>query len=207
VNLQDGLSAPHIRTIQDDAAVETSGSQQGWVEDVRAVGGGDDDHIGISVEAIHLHQDLVEGLLALVVTAAQTGAPVAAHGVNLIDEDDAGAVTLRLVKQVTHAAGADAHEHLDKFRTGDAEERNARLTADGLGQQRLACTRAAYQQDAFRDPRAELNKALRVLEEFNDFFQLLFGLFSTRYVIERHRWLVSGEHARAALAKRYGLIV
>ena len=41
-------------------------------------------------------QQLVERLLALVVAAANAGAAGAAHGINLIDEDDARGVLLGL---------------------------------------------------------------------------------------------------------------
>ena len=40
------------------------------------------------VEAVHLDEQLVERLLALVVAAAEAGAAVAADGVDLVDEDD-----------------------------------------------------------------------------------------------------------------------
>ena len=131
------------------------GPQQGRVEDVGPVGGGDDDDVGVGVEAVHLDQDLVEGLLALVVRAAQPGAALAADRVDLVHEDDAGAVALGLVEEVAHAGGADAHEHLHELGAGDAEEGHARLTGDRPGQQRLAGARRADQQHAARDARAE----------------------------------------------------
>ncbi len=86
----------------------------------------------VGVEAVHLDEDLVEGLLALVVATAEAGAALAADRVDLVDEDDARRVALGLVEQVADAAGADAHEHLDELRAGDAEERHARLAGDGL---------------------------------------------------------------------------
>ena len=46
----------------------------------------------VGAEAVHLHQQLVQRLFALVVPAAQACASLAAHGVDLIDEDDAGMV-------------------------------------------------------------------------------------------------------------------
>jgi hypothetical protein len=70
----------------------------------------------LDVEAVHLDQELVEGLLPLVVPAAQAGAAVAADGVDLVDEDDGGRLGLGLLEEVAHAAGADAHEHLDEVR-------------------------------------------------------------------------------------------
>ena len=48
----------------------------------------------VDVEAVHLDEQLVEGLLALVVAAAEAGAAVAADGVDLVDEHDRGALAL-----------------------------------------------------------------------------------------------------------------
>jgi hypothetical protein len=53
----------------------------------------------LRVEAVHLDEHLVEGLLALVVPAAHAGAAVAADGVDLVDEDDRGGVLLGLVNR------------------------------------------------------------------------------------------------------------
>ena len=43
---------------------------------------------GLHVEAVHLDEQLVERLLALVVAAAEPGAAMTADGVDLVDEDD-----------------------------------------------------------------------------------------------------------------------
>ena len=99
---------------------------------------GDQDDALAVAEAVHLDQQLVQRLLAFVVAAAETGAALAADGVDLVDEDDARAVLLGLLEQVTHARSADADEHLHEVRAGDGEERHARLTGDRAGQQRLA---------------------------------------------------------------------
>ena len=70
----------------------------------------------LRLEAVHLDQELVQRLLALVVAAAEPRAAVPADGVDLVDEDDAGGVLLALLEEVAHAAGADADEHLDEVR-------------------------------------------------------------------------------------------
>ena len=154
VDLQDRHAAAQVRPIQDDLAVEAAGPQERRVEDVRAVGGGDDDHVRVRVEAVHLDEDLVEGLLALVVRAAQAGAALAADRVDLVDEDDAGRVALGLVEEVADAAGADADEHLDELGARDGEERDARLAGDGAREQRLAGSGRTDEQHAARDARA-----------------------------------------------------
>ncbi len=166
-----------------------------------------DDDVGLAVEAVHLDQDLVQGLLALVVRAAEAGAALAANGVDFVHEDDAGRVALGLVEQVAHAAGADADEHLDELGAGDGEERHARLAGHGARQQRLAGARRADQQHAARDTRAERGELLRVLQELHHFGKLLLSLLHPGDVGEGDGRLVAGEEARPALAERQGLVV
>src|ERR1035438_7424162 len=141
---------------------------------------------------VHFNQQLVESLLALVVSAAQARAAMAADGVDFVDEDDAGSVLLALLEQVAHAAGAYAHEHLHAVRTGDGEERHAGLAGDGARQQRLAGAWRADQQHTLGNTSAQLLKLLRLAQEFDDFLQLLLGLFHARDVLEGH--LRSEEH-------------
>ena len=160
------------------------GAQQRGVEDVGPVGGGDEDDVVLHLEAVHLDEQLVEGLLALVVAAAHAGAAVTADGVDLVDEDDAGRVLLGLLEQVAHARGADADEHLDEVGAGDAEEGHARLAGDGPRQERLAGAGRAEQQHALGDARAELLELLGVLEELLDLVQLLDGLVGAGHVLE-----------------------
>ena len=108
MHLEDGGAPGHVGGLDADLPVEAAGAQQGGVQDVGAVGGGDENDVGGGVEAVHLDQQLVEGLLALVVPAAGARAAVAADGVDLVDEDDGGGVLLGLVEQVAHARGAHA---------------------------------------------------------------------------------------------------
>src|SRR3954465_1188792 len=122
VDLEDLSPALHVRPVEDDLSVEAAGAQQRRVEDVGPVGRGDDDHVRVRVEAVHLDEDLVERLLALVVAAAEARATLATARVDLVDEDDARRVPLRLVEQVADAAGADADEHLHELGARDREE-------------------------------------------------------------------------------------
>ncbi len=89
VDLEDGHAALPGRAVDGDVAVEAARAQQGGVQDVGGVGRRhDDDRLG-GREAVHLAEDLVERLLALVGAAADAGAAHAAHGVDLVDEKDA----------------------------------------------------------------------------------------------------------------------
>ena len=113
------------------------GRRSAGIEHVGPVGRRDQDDPVVRFEAVHLHQELVQRLLPLVVAAAQAGAAVAAHRVDLVDEDDAGGVSLALVEEVAHARGADADEHLDEVGAREREEGNARFAGHGLGEERL----------------------------------------------------------------------
>ena len=184
VDLEDLLAALAVGAVDDDLAVEAARPQQRRVEDVGPVGGGDQDDVVLHLEAVHLDQQLVQRLLALVVAAAHAGAAVAADGVDLVHEDDAGRVLLRLLEEVADAAGADADEHLDEVRAGDREEGDAGLAGDGAGEQRLAGAGRAVEQDALGDAGAERLELLRVLEEFLDLLQLLHRLVDPGDVAE-----------------------
>src|SRR6266540_3015567 len=135
-----------VGPVDDDLPVEAAGAQQRRVEDVGPVRGGDQDDVVLQLEAVHLDEQLVERLLALVVASAETGSAMAADGVDLVHEDDAGPGLLGLLEEVAHARGADADEHLDEVGAGDREERHAGLAGDGPREQRLAGAGWAVQQ-------------------------------------------------------------
>ena len=163
----------HVGGVDGDLAVEAARAQQRRVEDVGAVGRRDEDDVGLDVEAVHLDEQLVEGLLALVVAAAEAGATVAADGVDLVDEDDGRGVGLGLLEQVAHAARADTDEHLDEVRAGDRVERHAGLAGDGAGEQGLAGAGRAVEQHALGDLGADRQELGRLGEELLDLVELL----------------------------------
>ena len=206
VDLEDAEAAVDVRPVHHHAAVEAAGAQQGRVEHVGPVGGGDEDDALVGLEAVHLDQELVEGLLALVVAAAEAGAAVAADGVDLVDEDDAGGVLLALLEQVADARGADADEHLDEVGAGDGEERDVGLAGDGAGEEGLAGARRAHQQHALGDAAAELLELLGLLEELDDLLQLLLGLLDAGHVLEGDLLAGGVEELGLALAEGEGLV-
>ena len=89
MDLQDFDAAFLVGWVDHDLPVESSRSQQSGVEDVWPVGGGQDHDAFMAGKAIHLGEDLIEGLFALVVTAERPRtAARAADGVDFVDEDD-----------------------------------------------------------------------------------------------------------------------
>ncbi len=156
VHPQDRHAALVIRRVHDDLAIEAAGPQQRRIEHVGPVGGGQHDHALVAGEAVHLGEDLVQRLLALVVAAHRAGAAArAADRVDLVDEDDRRRHLARLREQLAHAARADADDHLDELGGAGAEERHLGLARGGAREQRLAGARRAREQHALGRPRAE----------------------------------------------------
>ena len=144
VDLEDGGAPLDIGPVHGHGAVEAAGAQQGRIEDFRPVGRRHEDHAGVGVETVEFGEELVERLLALVVSAKRASPSSLAQGVELVDEDNGRSVFFCLFKKVAHARGPDPDEHLDKIRTAEGEKGHARLASDGLGQQRLTRARRTH---------------------------------------------------------------
>ena len=144
VHAQDLLAPFLVGRLDRDATVEAAGAQKCGIEDVRPVRRREHDDSRGGVEAVHLREDLVQRLLALVVGAAEdpaaTGSP---DRVDLVDEHDRRSGGLRPREQVAHARGADAHDHLHELRGGHREERHPGLPGDRSREQRLSRSRRA----------------------------------------------------------------
>ncbi len=201
VHREDLLAAGQVGCVHLDLPVEAARAQQRRVEHVGPVGGRDQDDAAADVEAVHLDQQLVEGLLALVVAAAHAGAAVPADGVDLVDEDDRRRVLLGLLEQVADPGGADADEHLDEVGAGDRVERHAGLAGHGAGEQRLAGAGRAVQQHALGDLGAHGLELGGLLEELLDLAELLDGLVAAGDVGERRLGHVLGDQLRLGLGE------
>src|SRR5699024_2259173 len=135
--------------------IEPTRAQQSRVQNVRAVRRRDQDDATPRVEAVHLDEQLVQGLFPLVVATADTRTALPPDRVELVDEDDAGRVVLRLLEHVTHPGGTDTDEHFHEVRTGDRVEGHTRLAGHGARQQRLSGTGWSVEQHTLRNLRAE----------------------------------------------------
>ena len=65
-------------------------------------------------EAIHFYQQLVQGLLALIMATAHSRATLTPDGVDLVDKDDAWRIFFGLREQVTNAGCTHTDEHFDE---------------------------------------------------------------------------------------------
>ena len=185
VDVEDLAAVGQLRKGYDHLAVESARSQQCRVEDVGAVGGGHHHDALGGLEAVHLVEHLVERLLAFVVASAEAGAPLAADGIDLVDEDDGPAELAGGVEQVADAARSDPDEHLHEVRSGHGEERHAGFAGHGAGDERLSRSRRADEQDALGDSRPDLSEPLGLLEEVDDLTDLLLDALVSGDIGER----------------------
>ena len=134
--------------------------------------------------------------------AGRRRAPRLADGVELVDEDDARRLRLRLLEEVADARRADADEHLDELRAADREERHLGLARDRACEERLAGTGRSDEENALRDLRAELAVPLGGFQELHDLEQLALRLVDAGNVVEADLDVLLAVDARAVLADR-----
>ena len=115
VHVENLFTASDIGQGHIHLTVEAAWAQQSCIQNIRAVGGRHHDHAEVGFKAIHLHQHLVERLLALIIATAQARAALAAYGINLVDENNARRIFLGVFKHVAHPRCAHAHEHFHEI--------------------------------------------------------------------------------------------
>jgi len=114
------LRALHVGTCHNHTAVEAAGPQQRRIRTsgrlVAAI-----KITPSSIQAVHFNEQRVQRLLALIVSAAETGTAMPPDRVNFVDEDDARRILLPV--QRDRARGSRPRdEHFHKIRTGNREE-------------------------------------------------------------------------------------
>ena len=182
VNLQNFLPAVQIRQLHGNPAVKPAGTGQGRVKGLGAVGGGQNNHAAVVLKAVHLRQQLVQGLLPFVVAPHAAGVSLLANGVNLVNEHDAGSLLLGLLEEVSDLAGAHAHEHLHKFRAAHGEEGDIGFAGHGLCQHGFAGARRANQQHALGHGGADFRVFAGVVEVIYDFSQAFLRLVHALHI-------------------------
>ena len=180
--LEDLLATTNVRQANHDLTVKTTRTQQRRVKHVRTVGGGNHNDAVVHLKAIHLNQQLVKGLLALIMTAAHTVTTVTADSIDFIDKDDARGVFLGLFKHVTNTACTDAHEHFHKVGTGNREERHLGFTRNRLGDQGFTGTWRANHQHAAWNATTQALELARITQELNQLAHFFLGFVTARYV-------------------------
>ena len=201
MQLEDVLTSGQVGQLNGDATVKTTGAQQGRVKAVGTVGSSKNDDTLVVIEAVHLGQQLVERLFALVVATKATAIALLTDGIDLVDKHDARGLFLGLLKQIANLSGAAANEHLNKLRTRNTKERHARLAGHSLGKQGFTGTRRTDKESTARQLGADFLVALRLLQKVDDLLERLLSLFLAGDVLKGHAHVLGGDHARAGLTQ------
>ena len=203
MDLKNLFATANIRQPDIDLAVETTWSQQCLIQHIGTVGGSDNNYALITFKAVHFNQQLVEGLLALVVAAAPATATVTTDRIDLVDKDNAGGLLFRLFKHVANPGRTHADKHFHKVRTGNREEWYLGFTGNSLGQQGLTSTWWANHQHTLGYTATEALEFARVAEEFHQLTHIFLGFIDTGYIGKGGVDLVTTEQLGLALAKAH----
>ena len=201
MHAKDLLTAADVGQRHHHLAVKASRTHQGRIEHIGPVRRRNHDDIGAGLKTVHFNEHLVERLLALVIAAAKACASLAAHGIDFVNEDDAGSALLGVLKHIAHTRRANAHEHLDKVRAGNGEEGHASLARDRLCEQRLAGARRPDQEDAARNVAAKPLELGRIPQKVDNFLHLFLGFITPGHIGKAHLVRAVVEHSCLALAK------
>ena len=186
MDVQDAFPAFDIRQTNRNRAVEPARAQKRWIENIRSVGGSQDDQLVMHVKSIHFHQQLVQGLFTFIIDCAQPGSTAAADGIHFIDEDNRRSYLHSLSEKITYPAGAYTDKHFHEFGSADTEERDSRFSGNGSGEQGLAGSWRSNQQHTVRNASAQIMVFFRVAQKIDNFSQFLFGFICAGYIFERH---------------------
>src|SRR5437773_40800 len=160
----------------------------------------DDDHAFLRIEAVHLDEQRIQRLLALVVAAANAMAAVTADRVNLVDENDARGRFLALLEHVADARGANAYEHFHEIGAADRKEWDIRFARDGARQQRLAGARRSDQKNALGNAAAEFLEFFWITQKLDELLHFILCFLDTGDIAKCDFVFVAGEHARFRFA-------
>src|SRR5210317_911231 len=204
MDLEDFQAATNVGPRHDHLAIETAWTKQSGVKHVGPVRRGNQENALIGLKTVHFNQQLVEGLLALVMATTHTGATMTTDGIYFVDKDNARSILLALDEQVPDTAGTDTDKHLNKVGTRNRKEGHSRLAGNRPAEKSFTRTRGAYQQHAFRDPPTKPGKLFRVFQKRDNLFQFVLGFIDPGNIIEGDLGLGFAEQFGAALAEAHG---
>mmetsp|Transcript_25046 Transcript_25046/g.79035 ORF Transcript_25046/g.79035 Transcript_25046/m.79035 type:complete len:206 (+) Transcript_25046:707-1324(+) len=193
-----------IRGRKLDFPIDPAGANERRVERLNLVGRHDDLDVHMRIEAIKLVEEFEHCPLDLALSARRRVVPFGAHCINFVDEDNRRRLLLGHTEELAHELGPVAEVFLNELRAGDSQKSGGSLVRDRLGQERLARTRLAIQDDALGRADANVLIQLRMSErQLHSLLDLLdLGLEPSDVRVRFERRLVHLHHRH----HRVGLI-
>jgi hypothetical protein len=98
MELKDGVAPFEIGRVHDHQAVEAARPQEGTIQHLGPVSGSQDNDTQVGLKPIQADEQLIECLFPLVIHITHAHAALPPHGVQFIDENDAGRMRFRLLE-------------------------------------------------------------------------------------------------------------
>mmetsp|Transcript_8259 Transcript_8259/g.16557 ORF Transcript_8259/g.16557 Transcript_8259/m.16557 type:complete len:200 (+) Transcript_8259:681-1280(+) len=115
VHLQNRHTALNIWTIDSHLTIKSPWAKQGGIQDIWSVCGSKHNDTCVAFKSVHLCQQLIDGLLSLIITSSHSSTTLSSYGIDLIDENDAWRLGLGLFEQVTDTGCSHTHKQLYEF--------------------------------------------------------------------------------------------
>ena len=182
--LQNTHTAFQIRPLHNHPPVKTARTQKRRVQNLRPVGGSQNqDSLG-GIKSVHLRQQLVQGLLPLVISAAVPAVTAFSNGIHLVDKDNTGGIFLGLLKEVTNTGSSHTHEHLHKVRTGQGEKGNVGFSCHRFSQQGLSGSWRSHQKRSFGKLRPDGRVFCRIMQKIHHLLQGFLCLILSGHILK-----------------------
>src|SRR5690606_10345829 len=190
-----------VGEIDHHATVKASGSEQCFVEYIGLIGRGQYNDTFATRKAIHLSEDLIEGLFLFARSTDCHRSTRATDSVEFVDENNRRRVFTRLLEKIAYPCSANPHNHLDKLRRAHGKERHASRTCDGTREKGFTRSRGSDKEHSSRGCASETCILLGILKKIHDLDQFIFCLVDTSHIVEgdfRGRFFVEAFRATTA---------
>ena len=176
---------------------ETSGAHESLVEDVGAVGGGENNHTAVAAESVHFGKELVQGVLALVVCSHSAFLPRARPTASISSmKTMQGAFSFAWRKR-SRTRDAPTPTNISTKSEPLMEKKGTSASPPPLLPAGSYRSRRAYKQCTFGNFSTEVGVAFWVLEKLYYFFNLglCFGVSATSRKVTRSELFLSNSMA------------
>ena len=173
MHTQNLLATTHTWERHGDFTIKATWSEEGIVENINAIRGGDDNNTRLIIKSVHLSQELIDGLFAFIIRGHATRTALLPNRVNFVDEDNTWLIFTSHLKEFPNSLSTHTHKHLHKIGGGTLNEGDVGFPSNRAREEGLPSPRFPREKGATWDPGTTSKVALRLFEEVHDFFQFI----------------------------------
>src|SRR5437773_11471253 len=109
--------------------MEPARAEKGGIEDFWSVRGGKHHDAAACIEAVHFHQQLIQGVFAFFMRPVSMIAAFSER-VELVNKNEAGRLETCLLEKIADPRRSQPDEHFDEGRSADGQTRHTRFSGD-----------------------------------------------------------------------------